>query len=407
MNKRRILSLIARGGLFALILCLGTIVALMAGETEGLAVADLSGASVQAATTTAQGDVVYVSTTGGPQPTGVYRSDDNGYAWHFVSPGPDAAVTALAVHPADQTVLYAGTGGGPADTTDNLWFSIDGGQSWHKFLLSLPASPEGMILSVTTLAVDPNQPGVLYVGTDGHGLYRFEMQRDSFGYELIGGVSLYTAHVNGLVVGPEGQVYALTNDGPFVTDGDAWQKLSPPEQGVVSLAVAPDDPKRLYVGCVSTGLYHSIDGGQTWERVNNGVDMIPGIALRVTALAMDESSPWRVVAAIAYGVGSQLVPEGVYESTDAGDSWTKVAEADGLVSQLIVNQGIILSVMGNGLARYGKQVETGSVILSRALSLLTHPTVRQVLILILTVGLAGLILGGRVEWLRAQRHARA
>jgi hypothetical protein len=135
--------------------------------------------------------------------------------------------------------------------------------------------------------------------------------------------------------------------------------------------------------------------------------MIPGVALRVTALAVDEGSPQHVLAAIAYGVGSRFAPEGVYGSTDAGYSWNKVAEADGVISQLIVNHGVILSVMADGLVSYGEPVETGSAIFRRALSLLSHPTGTQVFILILTVVLAGLALEGRVEWLRAPGRTRA
>jgi hypothetical protein len=84
-----------------------------------------------------------------------------------------------------------------------------------------------------------------------------------------------------------------------------------------------------------------------------------------------------------------------------------VAEADGVISQLIVNRGVILSVMADGLVRYGEPVETGSAIIHRALRLLSHPTGIQKLILILTAGLAGLVLGGWVEWLRAPGRTRA
>ena len=52
---------------------LGTIAALIAGETKGLALADLSGASTQVMTS--EGKVVYAGLSGGSQPTGIYRSD--------------------------------------------------------------------------------------------------------------------------------------------------------------------------------------------------------------------------------------------------------------------------------------------------------------------------------------------
>ncbi len=71
MNKQKILNRIVRGGLFVLVLSLGTLAALVAGEATGFALADLSGASVQAMATAAHGDVIYTSMVGGPQPSGI------------------------------------------------------------------------------------------------------------------------------------------------------------------------------------------------------------------------------------------------------------------------------------------------------------------------------------------------
>jgi photosystem II stability/assembly factor-like uncharacterized protein len=324
-------------------------------ETQGLTIADLSDASVRAIATSAHGDVLYAGLTGGPQPAGVYRSDDNGRTWQLVSSGPGAAINALAVHSVNDAVIYAGTVGGLAATTDSLWRSDDGGQTWHRFTMILPANPYGELPAVNALAVDPNQPGVLYVGTDGHGVYRIEDDNGRNSYKLVGGISLYDAHVNSVVVGPDNWLYALTDEGLFVTDGHVWQKLSLPELAV-SLAVAPDDPQTLYVGCISTGAYRTTDGGQTWEPINNGLEMIPGAALRVTALAVDEKDPNYVVAATSYGVGDQLVPWGIYESSDAGRSWTRLTEADEVVMQLTINQSVISAATANGLARYEKPI---------------------------------------------------
>jgi photosystem II stability/assembly factor-like uncharacterized protein len=349
------LNLIARLGLFTLILILGTMVVPLMDESEGLAPTDLSGTSVRAMATSAHGDILYAGLTGGSQPAGIYRSDDNGRTWRLISSGPSAAMNALAVHPVNDAVIYAGTAGGPAATTDSLWRSDDGGQTWHRFTMILPANSYGELPAVNTLAVDPNQPGIVYVGTDGHGVYRINDDNGRNSYKLVGGLSLYDAHVNSVVVGPDSRVYALTGDGLFVSHGDAWQKLSLPEL-TVSLAVAPDDPQTLYAGCVSTGAYRTTDGGQTWEPINNGLEMIPGAALRVTALVVDEQNPNHVVAATAYGVGAfavQLVPWGIYESRDAGRSWIKQTDTNEVVRQLTINQGVISAATANGLARYG------------------------------------------------------
>jgi photosystem II stability/assembly factor-like uncharacterized protein len=405
MKKMRVLNLVVRIVLFAVILSLGTLAALVTGETPGLALSDLSRASVQAMTTTADGDVLYAALVGGPQPTGIYRSDDDGRTWQVVSSGPGVAVNALAVHPANQTVVYAGTSGGPAATTHTLWRSVNGGQTWQSFTLGVPADAYGMIPTVTALSVDPNQPGVLYVGTDGQGVYRFDEGRNS--YELLGGVSLYNAHVNGLVVGPDSRVYALTGEGLFVSEGGAWQKLETLPELAVSLAVAPSDPQVLYAGGTSTGAFRATDGGQSWERVSNGLEIIPGVALRVTALAVDEQDTSHVVLATAYGVGSRLARGSIYESYDAGLNWAKLAEADGLVLSLTLNRSLVYAATSNGLARYGQPAAAASAISVPDLSPLANPTGVQMLILVLTMALAGLALVGRKEWVLGHTPATA
>ena len=62
MNK---IKLIARIGVFALILGLGTSSALIVGETKGLALADLSRVPVRALAATAHGDILNAALEGG------------------------------------------------------------------------------------------------------------------------------------------------------------------------------------------------------------------------------------------------------------------------------------------------------------------------------------------------------
>ena len=153
------INLIARIGLFTLILSLGTFSALIVGETKGLALADLYGMPVRAIAAAAHGDVMYAALAGGQRVAGIYRSEDNGGTWQRMGSGPNAEINTLAAHPSQQTVLYAGTVGGQAATTDSLWRSYDGGRTWHKSILGLPASPEGLLPAVTALVVDP-RPGI-------------------------------------------------------------------------------------------------------------------------------------------------------------------------------------------------------------------------------------------------------
>lgn len=403
MNKKRVWNWIIRIGLFAVILTIGTAVALVAGETQGMAMADLSDAPVQILTSPAQGHALYASVSGDASAAGIYRSDDNGFTWQAVSAGPGVPLNALAVHPTQNQVLFAGSGGGPVVSTSNLWRSDDGGQTWRRFYLSLPANPDGLIPAVTALATDPHQPEVLYVGAAGQGVYRFDVGADGQGYTLVGDVSLYNAHVKGLVIDPNSQVYALTNEGLFVNAGGDWDKLEALPEVAVSLAVAPSDAQILYAGTPSSGVYRSTDGGQNWESVSAGLDMAPGVALRVTALTVADENPKQVAVATAYGLGSRLAGGSIYESLDGGAAWTKLGDTQEVVEKLSFNGGAVYAATGKGVTRYGESsVENQPVIAVPELQPLLNPNGLQLAILLLTVVMAGLALVGRVEWLR--RH---
>jgi len=394
--KKSFLNQVVRVGLFILTLGLGTMTALVVGEMQSLARADLSNAPVRTIATTVDGRALYATLNDDAQ-GGIYRSDDNGYTWQFASFGPGVALNTLAVHPANKSVLYAGASGGPVAKTRNLWRSDDGGQTWRPFFLSLPSRPDGLIPAVTALAADPNQPQALYVGTDGQGVYRFNVGYDGHGYELVGGVSLVDAHVTDMVVGPDSRIYALTGNGLFVSeDDDNWQKLDTLPEYAVSLAVAPTDPQTLYAGAASSGAYRSTDGGETWQQISDGLGLVPGAALRVTALAVDEADSWHVAAATAYGIGKHLTGGGIYESENGGRSWTQLAEIEDLVTELNFNGGVIHAVTPNGLARYGEPAESSPSI-SSGLQALTDLTGVQILILTLTTGLAGLALIGQKD----------
>jgi hypothetical protein len=114
-----------------------------------------------------------------------------------------------------------------------------------------------------------------------------------------------------------------------------------------------------------------------------------------------------VVAATAYGLGSHLAGGGVYESLDDGEQWRKLGETENLVEQLNLTNGSVVAATSKGLVTYGEPVQPASpVIPIPALQPLANPNGLQIGILILTVALAGLVLVGRLEWLRGQLQAR-
>ena len=391
--------------LFILILIAGTTSALVVGETTGTAMANLSDVSVQAIARATTDNVLYAALTGGNQPTGIYRSIDNGMTWQLLSSGPGAVINALAVHPLQPERIYAGTAGGALEVASSLWYSNDGGLTWRRFELGLPANAYGIVPSVTTLAVDRAHPEVLYVGTDGQGVYRFNVERNH--YELVGGLSLHSAHVHSLLIAPDGKIYAVTNEGAFVSSGEAWQRLDTLPELPVSLAVAPGNPQILYAGGSSMGVSRSTDGGQSWHTVNNGILVVPGAALRITALEVDENDANHVVAATAWSLGGHLVGSTLYESRSGGLNWVKIADVRSIVSRIAFNQGTLYVVTTNGLARFGETAQPVQMPLLSDWAKLRNPTGVQILVLILTLALAGLVLVWRREWFMRRESCTA
>jgi hypothetical protein len=90
------------------------------------------------------------------------------------------------------------------------------------------------------------------------------------------------AHVFGLVVHPSKAfvVYTATyNHGVLMSDnnGQKWQLRNPTPRQVttphaICLAMNPQDPQTLYLGLDHAGLYHTTDGGASWQPFMSGSD---------------------------------------------------------------------------------------------------------------------------------------
>ena len=129
---------------------------------------------------------------------------------------------------------------------------------------------------------------------------------------------------------------AANNGGVWKTTdaGRTWQPLfdSQPTQSIGTLAIAPSNPRVIFVGSgeglqrpdlsVGDGIYKSDDGGATWRHsgLRDGQ--------QIAALLVDPHNPQRVFAAVLghpYGPNSE---RGVFRSLDGGAHWSKVLYRD-------------------------------------------------------------------------------
>ncbi len=123
-------------------------------------------------------------------------------------------------------------------------------------------------------------------------------------------------------------IYIATNDYIYKTRdrGQTWTNLSKgmSHSRVISMAVDPAYPATVYAGTKGDAVYKSYDGGQRWVSQRSGLDDAT-ISSVVNQFMFDPMNNTHLFAATTMGV---------FESKNAGDSWTK--RMDGMKEVLMV-----------------------------------------------------------------------
>lgn len=115
-----------------------------------------------------------------------------------------------------------------------------------------------------------------------------------------------------------------------------WQIEGPNNIGgrITCMAVSPTNSNVVFVGTPGAGIYKTTNGGTTWTPVFDSKPF-----LYIGAIAIDPNNPNTIYA----GTGDPDVPftvfigDGMYKSTDGGNTWTNI----GLASTKIINKIVI------------------------------------------------------------------
>jgi hypothetical protein len=186
-------------------------------------------------------------------------------------------VSSIAVHPFNPNILYIGTVGG------GVWRSQDGGAAWTPIFDRQLAMGIG---EPAAIAIDPNSTNIVYVGTSG----RFAPQPQA---------GLFKSTDEGA------SWVALGSGYPAGNTGNATQFRS---QFINVIIVDPANSNIVYLASTS-GVFVSNDGGLNWVQGNNAFG-------DTRSLALDTSTPAN--ARILY---AGISGRGVFRSNDGGANW--------------------------------------------------------------------------------------
>jgi photosystem II stability/assembly factor-like uncharacterized protein len=222
----------------------------------------------------------------------LFKTTDDGQSWSPIHQGAPLQAggscpisCSLGIDPTKTSTLYWGWGSPGNPSAGGLSKSIDGGNTWTALDHGLPCLP------VFSIAVDPQNPATLYIGTS-CGVFK---SRDG-GSRWLSFNTGITGTIEALAVDPKNsdRVYGATIEGIFqsLDGGKTWMAFHSGWnfESVKALAIDPQNSSVLYAG-TSEGVFRSLDGAKTWMEMNRGLT-----GRKVAALAIDPLDPGSLYA---------------------------------------------------------------------------------------------------------------
>ncbi|MEE2897551.1 MAG: hypothetical protein VX815_03700 [Gemmatimonadota bacterium] len=241
--------------------------------------------------------------------SGIWKTTNNGTTFKQVWDQTRViSMGDLAISPSDHDIIWAGTGEEDSRNSispgGGIFKSTDAGESWQ--LMGLEETQV-----IARIIVHPTNPDIVYVAALGHiwdsnperGLYRTSDGGES--WDLVKFISDEAGFVD-LIMHPEN---------PDVLWAAAWQRVR--------------GPYFLQSGGPGSGLWKTVDGGDSWTEVEG--DGFPTSEKGRIGLAISQSTPnvmYALVEARGEGESTGFAGNGLYRSEDGGESWQKMNDVN-------------------------------------------------------------------------------
>ncbi|MDN5203787.1 glycosyl hydrolase [Fulvivirgaceae bacterium BMA10] len=248
----------------------------------------------------------------------------------------------IAVDPNNKSIKYAAAASG------NVWKTENAGTTWKPIFDNYGSFSTGVI------EIDPNNSNVLWLGTGENNAQRSVGMGDGVYKSVNGGRSWKnmglksSEHIGKIVINPHNsdEVYVAAQ-GPLwapggerglyktIDGGQTWERVLyiSENTGISDIVMDPRDPNVLYAtsyqrrrhfGILVAGgpegaAYKSIDGGKNWKKIKGG---FPSGDLGRIGLAISPIDP-DVLYAIVAGKDHN---KGFYRSENRGGNWTRMSD---------------------------------------------------------------------------------
>ena len=277
--------------------------------------------------------------------TGGLESALSNLQWRNIGPAiMGGRVSDLAVVESNPAMFYVAT------ATGGVWLTRNNGTTWEPIFDNQETS------SIGDVTVAPSNPNVVWVGTGepqnrqsspwGNGVYRSLDAGKNWTHlglsetHHIARIVVHPTDPNTAYVAAVGRLWGPNAErGVFkTTDGGmSWEHILSIDEdtGVIDLIMDPGDPHTLFAaayqrrrtafgfngGGPGSGIYRTYDGGQSWTELTDGLPR--GNKGRI-GLDMYRGGENLICAVIEADLGNtppNRRQNGVYCSTDRGDSW--------------------------------------------------------------------------------------
>lgn len=237
----------------------------------------------------------------GNRAQGFLRRGVNDPAWQAETADEEISIVTVIVDPFDPATLYR------VDGDELVLKSTDGGDSWVPSASGIPPAS-----SVGAIAASAGVQGLLYVGGLAGGMWKSTDGAASWSPAgTLGGAIGATVTVVAVHPTDPDTVFAASNDGVFFTDdgGATWTPRGAGLQpyGIAEILFDPNDPSRVYLASEWDG-FNVADNlaFSGWTFKSTGSNSGRSLAVAPTTPTI-----------VYYGS-----LEGVFASTDAGESFT-------------------------------------------------------------------------------------